>query len=43
TTCTTAASCVYRYNDFRAAGRDINELDRNDSVYEIRIGLRYEF
>lgn len=43
TTCTTAASCVYRYNDFRAAGRDLNTLDRNDSVYEIRIGLRYEF
>jgi len=43
TTCTTATSCVYRYNDFRAAGRDLNTVDRNDSVYEIRIGLRYEF
>jgi hypothetical protein len=41
TTCTTQASCVYRYDNFR--GRDVTTVDRLDSVYEIRIGLRYEF
>ncbi|MBR9825185.1 MAG: TonB-dependent receptor [Alphaproteobacteria bacterium] len=41
TTCQTAGDCVYRFNDFN--GRDINTLDSSDSVYQIRMGIRYEF
>ncbi len=41
TTCATQGACVYRYDNFR--DRDIHTVDRLDSVYEIRIGLRYEF
>jgi hypothetical protein len=41
TTCTSASACVYRYNEFE--DRDVNFRSNSRSVYEIRIGLRYEF
>ncbi|MEO1039892.1 MAG: TonB-dependent receptor [Pseudomonadota bacterium] len=41
TACTSATACVYRYNAFD--DRPIDTVDALDSVYEIRIGLRYEF
>ncbi|GGE41150.1 Oar protein [Marinicauda pacifica] len=41
TTCTTASSCVYRYNEFDET--DISPVNQFDSLYEIRVGLRYEF
>ncbi|MFC7292920.1 TonB-dependent receptor [Hirschia litorea] len=41
TTCTTAGSCLYRYRDFDA---DPTGYQSNtSSVYNIRVGLRYEF
>ncbi len=41
TTCLSAGDCLYRYNSF--TDRDINTLSAGQSVYRIRIGLRYEF
>ncbi|PHR59970.1 MAG: hypothetical protein COA43_08360 [Robiginitomaculum sp.] len=41
TECTTQASCVYRYNRFRPD--TINNLDIDDSLYKVKIGIRYEF
>ena len=41
TTCTSATACVYRYNDFE--DRDVDFRSNFRSLYEIRIGLRYEF
>jgi len=41
TTCITAGSCVYRYNEFD--DRSINFISSDDSVYEIRIGVKVEF
>ena len=41
TTCLSAGDCVYRFNDFDADPSGFRNLTQ--SVYEIRIGLRYEF
>ncbi len=41
TTCTTADSCVYRFNSYRERDESYRNLGR--SVYEIRAGIRYEF
>ncbi len=41
TSCTTQGSCVYRFNSFR--DRDTSFRDLTDSVWSIRMGLRYEF
>ncbi len=41
TTCLSATDCVYRFNSFR--DRDNTFEDRSDSVWAIRVGLRYEF
>jgi hypothetical protein len=41
TTCVTAGSCVYRYRDFDADPTSFRSTGR--SVYQVRVGLRYEF
>jgi len=41
TTCLSAGDCLYRYNDFDADASSFPS--RGNSVYEIRIGLKYEF
>ena len=41
TTCTSAGSCVYRFNEFDETSS--SPVDQFDSLYEIRVGLRYEF
>ncbi|MCB0244540.1 MAG: hypothetical protein KDI12_14080, partial [Anaerolineae bacterium] len=41
TTCVTQSSCIYRFNSF--TDRAISSLSASQSVYRIRIGLRYEF
>lgn len=41
TTCTTQGSCVYRFNTF--SDRDITSRSNTQSVYRIRVGLRYQF
>jgi hypothetical protein len=41
TTCLSAGDCVYRYNTF--TDRPENVLSASQSVYRIRIGLRYDF
>ncbi|KCZ53002.1 TonB-dependent receptor [Hyphomonas pacifica] len=41
TTCIASGDCVYRFNDFDADPTSFRSLTQ--SVYEIRIGLRYEF
>jgi hypothetical protein len=39
--CGSAGDCVYRFNSFR--DRDVNFQSLFRSVYEVRVGLRYEF
>lgn len=39
--CSTGSDCVYRFNSFR--DRDVNFESLFRSVYEVRVGLRYEF
>ena len=41
TTCVSQGDCLYRYRFF--SDRDTSRPDFNDSVYEIRVGLRFEF
>ena len=41
TACVTATDCVYRFEDFDDDPSGFRSLTR--SVYEIRVGLRYEF
>jgi hypothetical protein len=41
TTCVAAGDCVYRFNDFDADPTSFRSLTQ--SVYQIRIGIRYEF
>ncbi|MGB6229262.1 MAG: carboxypeptidase regulatory-like domain-containing protein [Litorimonas sp.] len=41
TACVNQGDCVYRFNSFR--DRDANFQSNTRSVYEIRVGLRYEF
>lgn len=41
TTCTTSTSCVYRFNDFDED--PISSPNRFGSLYQIRVGVRYEF
>lgn len=41
TACVSEGSCVYRFNSFR--DRDVNFESLFRSVYEVRVGLRYEF
>ena len=41
TACSTGTDCVYRFNSFR--DRDVNFESLFRSVYEVRVGLRYEF
>jgi len=41
TACATQGACVYRYNTF--FNRSIDTASNPQSVYRIRIGLRYEF
>lgn len=41
TTCLAAGDCVYRYNSF--SDRDSSFRSDFNSVYQIRVGLRYEF
>ncbi len=43
TACTTAGSCVYRYNRYQNFREPTGFLSSGNSVYNIRIGLRYEF
>ncbi len=39
--CSTAGSCVYRYNSFNA--RNIDNISASRSVYRIRLGIRIDF
>jgi hypothetical protein len=39
--CMTAGDCLYRYNSFTSRANSFK--DQTDSVYRIRIGVRYEF
>ena len=41
TTCTTQASCVYRYTRFREDGLGFDDINR--SLYKVKFGIRYEF
>ncbi|MFW5815510.1 MAG: hypothetical protein ACOCVP_01515, partial [Wenzhouxiangella sp.] len=41
TTCTSESACLYRYNTFR--GQDTDFVSGPNSVYEIRLTLRYDF
>lgn len=41
TTCVTSGSCVYRFNTF--SDRTTNFASNSASVWELRMGLRYEF
>lgn len=41
TTCLSAGDCVYRFNTFSERPVSIRDLD--DSVYRIRVGIRYDF
>ncbi|MEE4297688.1 MAG: TonB-dependent receptor [Wenzhouxiangella sp.] len=41
TTCNSESACLYRFNDFD--GGDTNFLSVPNSVYEIRLTLRYDF
>ncbi|MCI5044860.1 MAG: TonB-dependent receptor [Aquisalinus sp.] len=41
TTCVVSTDCLYRFNDFDDDETSFQNL--NASVYEIRVGLRYEF
>ena len=41
TTCTTAAACVYRFNNFRADRLGFQDLNR--SLYKITVGIKYKF
>jgi hypothetical protein len=41
TTCTTEASCLYRFNSFRNVST--GAADDADSVYRVRLGIRYEW
>lgn len=41
TACVSAGDCVYRFNSFTDV--DASRRDNLDSVYEIRVGIRYEF
>ena len=41
TTCLAATDCVYRFNNYRDRTTNFDSLFR--SVYQIRVGLRYEF
>ncbi len=41
TTCTTQATCVYRYSRYRADSLGFLDLDR--SLYKVKVGIRYEF
>ncbi len=41
TTCLAASDCLFRFNDFDDSESGFRSLTR--SVYEIRVGLRYEF
>jgi outer membrane receptor for ferrienterochelin and colicin len=42
TTCLTSADCVYRFDNFNDSRANPNP-DETNSVYTIRVGLRYEF
>jgi len=39
--CASAGDCIYRYNTFTERGTTFPDLD--DSVYQIRVGIRYDF
>ena len=41
TTCLSAGDCVYRYNSYRDS--DTAFQSNGASVYQVRVGLRYEF
>jgi hypothetical protein len=41
TTCLSASACLYRFNEFDDSRTQFT--DRDDSVYEIRLTLRYDF
>ncbi len=41
TTCATQEACVYRFNSFGIDPTSFQDLDQ--SVYQIRLGIRYEF
>ena len=41
TTCTSAGSCLYRFNDFDTD--PISFQNRFSSLYQVRVGIRYEF
>jgi len=41
TTCLSASDCLYRFNEFDDSRTQF--VDRDDSVYEIRLTLRYDF
>ncbi len=41
TTCVTQTDCVYRFNSFSQIPTSFQDLD--SSVYQIRLGIRYEF
>ena len=39
--CRSQSDCVYRFNDFNV--NDTNRTDRSNSVYQIRLGIRFDF
>lgn len=41
TTCLSQSDCVYRFNSFR--DRQFDFTNRSQSVYEIRLGIRFDF
>ena len=41
TTCLSQSDCVYRFNSFR--DRDFNFTNNQKSVYQIRLGVRFDF
>jgi hypothetical protein len=43
TACVSAGSCVYRFNQFEENRVDTSNRSLFRSLYEIRVGLRYEF
>ncbi len=41
TTCLSVGDCVYRFNEFNPRPRSVQDFD--ESVYRIRVGVRYDF
>ena len=39
--CRSQSDCVYRFNSYNE--NDVNDTSRNKSVYQIRLGVRFDF